>query len=147
MPRGCGCAGNSCQCQIIAGPGLNVSGTGNASEPYVIQLSNESGYRALLTTVEGAEIDLTGTVAADIVVHVDAEADFDFRLPTDAPLGTHVEVITVQSFGAVMTVTADAPIRYPGGVVPAFTAVHNQARYTLGSAAGGWVGIAALSLS
>jgi len=147
MPRGCGCAGNSCSCLIVSGNGVLVEGTGNASAPYIISLNNESGYIAYPPiTLAGTVLNLSGTVAGDLVVFIEAEANFSVTLPSDAPLGTHLDIVTVQSFGAVMTFN-NAPF-WPGGTVPAFTAVRNMVRLIAGGpAVGQWWGVAHLNMA
>lgn len=99
MPRGCGCAGNSCGCLVLAGPGVNITGTGNASEPYVVGLQQQQvvtlGPFDVYTVV-----NLTGQVEGDAVIFMEMNADVRFMFSTTAPVGTRVQVRTMQSFGA-----------------------------------------------
>jgi hypothetical protein len=146
MPRGCGCAGNSCQCQIIHGPGLNVTGTGNASDPYVISLSDESGYRAYAPVGAGAFIYLSGTIVDDIVIFIDAEANFTVVLPNDAPLGVTITIITTISFAAVMTLSGGT-IFWPGGSAPVLNGERDMVRLTQANDQQFWYGTAHLDLA
>lgn len=55
MARGCGCAGSSCGCKVIAGSDITVSGTGTAADPYIISATS--------TDISGTvEVDSTTTV-------------------------------------------------------------------------------------
>lgn len=114
MPRGCGCAGNACGCLIVAGPGLTISGTGNASDPYVVgstgNVSAHFGPFSVVTTV-----DLTAQIDADAVIWLEIEHDVYFHLSDTAPIGTRCEVRTQQSFGAKIIPTGN--IRTTPGVL------------------------------
>lgn len=102
MPRGCGCAGNSCGCLIVGGPGITVGGTGNGSDPYSISAVPQ--YVELGPyTLAGDIIDLTYSVTSDAIVEIDIEADVYLRMPDGAPVGTRIEVRLNQSSGADVT--------------------------------------------
>lgn len=133
MPRGCGCAGNSCSCMVIGGAGVDVTGTGNASSPFVVSLNDQSGFVQLDPTLfPGNLVDLTGLVAGDIVVHIESEVNFTLRLPSDAPRGLHVELTLFQPavVTTTMTLTATDMILFPGGTDPVFNTLHAWARFT-----------------
>jgi hypothetical protein len=103
MPRGCGCAGNSCGCLVQPGPGVNVTGTGNASDPYIVSLQETSPVTLGPFTVPGANADLTNVVDGNAVVIVDYEADVFFKFSENAIIGTQVNVRLQPSFGAELT--------------------------------------------
>lgn len=107
MPRGCGCAGNSCGCLIEVGPGLNVSGTGNATEPYLISLEESVPITMGPYTVAGSTADLTNVADGNAIVSVDYEEDIFFKFSDNAGIGTRVEVRLMPSFGAVLTFTGN----------------------------------------
>lgn len=102
MPRGCGCAGNSCGCLIEAGPGLNISGTGNATEPYLLSLQESVPVELGPYTVPGAGVDLTNIVDGNAIVRVEYEVDLFFQFSDNAPAGTRVEVRLQPSFGSTL---------------------------------------------
>lgn len=103
MPRGCGCAGNSCGCLIQSGPGVNVTGTGNATDPYIITASESSPLTFGPYTVPGATLNLTNNVDGNAVIAVDYEVDLFFQFSDNAPVGTRVEVRLQPSFASELT--------------------------------------------
>lgn len=56
----CGCSGSSCSCLIVAGSGVEVSGSGIESNPYVIDVVG-SDIAGTLAVQDTATIDLTRT--------------------------------------------------------------------------------------
>lgn len=147
MPRGCGCAGNSCSCLIIGGAGIGVAGTGNVSAPYVISLNNQSGYLEYTgLTVAGAPVNLNGLVAGDIVVYINASDTFFVTLPLDAPLGTKIDIIA--NGGGVMSLIADGGfIRWPAGVDPVWDTNPVWVSLVQVAAPGTWYGEARMNMS
>lgn len=57
MPS-CGCAGSTCSCLIVAGPGISVEGTGTGANPYQIT-SSSSDISGLLLVQDTPSVDLT----------------------------------------------------------------------------------------
>lgn len=106
MPRNCGCAGGSCSCLIIAGPGLVVSGTGNSSDPYVVGLPAGSDDVIVLGpfTVAGTNVNLTTLVGEldEGVFQMNVEANVTLYFSDTAPVGARYEIRTSQSFGATI---------------------------------------------
>lgn len=111
MPK-CNCAGNACNCNITVGDGLIVSGTGNATAPFLISLS--STYLPIEVAVDGP-VDIsnaaTGTVV-DIALDADATA---LSLP-DTP-GARLDIIVRHNVSGT-TVTWPIDIFWEGGVAP-----------------------------
>ncbi len=99
MPRGCGCAGSSCGCLMVPGAGVTITGTGNASDPFVIT-AKQADYIYQNVTTPGLTINLTGITESDAVVYLEIEVDIRLLLSTTAPIGTRVSIRTTQSFGA-----------------------------------------------
>jgi hypothetical protein len=60
MPR-CDCSGSSCQCLILAGQGIEISGSGNTNNPYVI--TSTSTIAGSLVVQDTATVDLTAVGA------------------------------------------------------------------------------------
>ena len=55
MAKRCGCASQDCSCTITAGDGIQVTGTGSKTNPYVVTLVQTSGF----TVADSASVDLT----------------------------------------------------------------------------------------
>jgi hypothetical protein len=102
MPRGCGCAGNSCGCLIVAGAGVTVSGTGNASEPYVVSVTQSGLLELGPYTVPGAGVNLTGITDTNATIALEYEVDAWIQFSTNAPIGTRVEIRAMPSFGSTL---------------------------------------------
>lgn len=107
MPRGCGCAGNSCGCLVQAGPGVNVTGTGNATDPYIVATRESINLQLGPYTVAGANVDLDNYVDGNAIVIVDYEVDLSFKFPDTAPVGTRIEVRAMPSFGSDLIVVGN----------------------------------------
>lgn len=63
----CACGGTSCNCSVQAGPGVTVSGTGSAANPFVVSAEAPtcSAIRACISAGNGATFSqATGVVAA-----------------------------------------------------------------------------------
>lgn len=84
LPR-CDCSGSTCQCLVIAGPGTTVTGSGTATNPYVV--SSTATLEGALTVVDSNTVDLSavgsGTtqdpyvLSADAIVSVEDLTDVD----------------------------------------------------------------------
>lgn len=37
MAKNCGCAGSTCGCKVVGGPGIQVTGIGTELKPYVVE--------------------------------------------------------------------------------------------------------------
>lgn len=57
MPR-CNCAGSTCGCNLIAGPGVTVTGTGTKADPFKVTATLGS-LNAALSFNDSATIDFT----------------------------------------------------------------------------------------
>lgn len=100
MPRGCGCAGGSCGCLVVNGQGVTVSGTGNASDPYMVGLTETAVLTLGPYTAPGAHVELTGIADANAIIAIEYEVDFTFTFSTVAPIGTRLEMRLQPSFGS-----------------------------------------------
>jgi len=79
IPGGCGCAGSSCSCTIIAGRGARVRGAGTLNNPYVID-----AFPMSLVVQDSPSVDLSlsgsGTAASPWVVTATVGGDiFDSK--------------------------------------------------------------------
>jgi hypothetical protein len=112
MPK-CQCAGNACNCQIVAGDGVVISGTGNASAPYTIGVASQyipvsvptNGPVDVSTAFTGAVIDLS--LSANVTA---------LSLPITA--GNRIDVV-IRHVVAGTTVTWPSGILWPAGAAPA----------------------------
>src|SRR6478735_3778199 len=112
MPK-CQCAGNACNCQIVAGDGVIISGTGNASAPY--QISVASQYIPVNVPANGP-VDV-GSAVTGSVIHLTLNANVTaITLPTTT--GARLDVV-VQHVVAGTTVTWPTGIWWAGGAAPA----------------------------
>lgn len=64
MPR-CDCAGSTCQCLILAGAGIEVTGSGNTNNPYVVTATTTIA--GSLVVQDTATVDLTAVGAGSPV--------------------------------------------------------------------------------
>jgi hypothetical protein len=76
MSKDCGCKGSICGCTIKSGTGITVTGTGTASNPFVISrdTTGDTVFRQVKvgnTTTFRAKITGTGTVADPVVISGD----------------------------------------------------------------------------
>lgn len=75
MARRCGCASGSCSCVVTGGDGVEVSGSGSTSDPYVIDAADVA-LTGKLQVQDSDTIDLTlageGTVAEPYILTADA---------------------------------------------------------------------------
>jgi hypothetical protein len=118
MPSGCGCGGNSCGCQVTAGPGLIVSGTGNASAPYLIEV--DSLPRAVSQVAAGT-LDLSTMSQGAVAVVTLLGNVTNVTMPTTAG---SFDVVFVQGAPGGFTVTFPATILFAGGTDPVVTATN-----------------------
>ena len=134
MPK-CQCAGNACNCQIVAGDGVVINGTGNASAPYSISVASQyipvnvpaNGPVDVSTAFTGAVIDLS--LSANVTA---------LTLPSVA--GTRIDVV-IRHVVAGTTVTWPTGILWPGGAAPAqATAANRTDWFTLRRGATNWIG-------
>lgn len=102
MPRGCGCAGNSCGCLVQAGAGITVVGTGNASEPYIIAVTQSGLLELGPYTVPGANVDLTGITDTNATIALEYEVNMTIKMSDNAPIGTRIELRGMSSFGSTL---------------------------------------------
>lgn len=69
----CGCASNVCTCTIQGGTGVQVSGTGTPTDPYIL-----GAQPSVITVADSASVDLTltgnGTVDAPYLLRADLAA-------------------------------------------------------------------------
>lgn len=147
MPRGCGCSGNSCSCLVIGGAGVTVTGTGNESAPYVVSLSTGTGYLVVNADDWARAVNLQNMVAGNITIEVYSSpggAAVSIQLPSNAPLGTHIDLITFNDSPPV-THTLTFPsgsIYWEGGTVPSLFARRNLVKLLFGSQNPGAGGLA-----
>ncbi len=134
MP-GCNCPGQSCGCAIQAGPGVNMTGTGTASNPFIVGMD----IRAITIEQSAAgSLDLSSYVG-DLAVTVNVSANItDVILPSSP--GTQFDLV-------LMTITTGraiawpADIRWVGGAAPTLRpTVGKGAWVRLRQTAGFWVG-------
>jgi hypothetical protein len=136
MPGRCSCAGSSCSCQITAGNGLSVTGTGNASSPYVVSLApaqtdiNHGTAGVLDLSQVGGYSSVLVTLAANAT---------SVTLP---PGGSHLDLLVVQAAGGSKTITWPAIVKFPGGTDPVLSTADGATDWiTLIQAGGVWAGV------
>lgn len=111
MPR-CSCAGNSCSCSIQSGSGILVTGTGNASSPFIISLSGlVTGFAMSAAGV----LDLSLT-DSDALIEVPLDEDVSsLVLPSGGP--TRIN-LAFRNTGDANTVTWPSEVKWAGGTAP-----------------------------
>jgi hypothetical protein len=134
MPK-CQCAGNACNCQIVAGDGVIISGTGNASAPYQIAVASQ--YIPVSVPTNGP-VDVSTAVTGS-VVHLTMNANVtSLTLPTTA--GLRIDVV-IQHVVAGTTVTWPAGIWWEGGAAPAqATGANRTDWFSFRRVGSNWVG-------
>jgi hypothetical protein len=136
MPGGCGCAGGSCSCTVTAGPGLTISGTGNASSPFMISLAPSPG---AITVAATGPLDLSANGGNSVVLVTLNASATSVVLPST---GGHLDILFIQGSGGSRTVTWPAAIVWPGGAEPVLTVANGAVDWiTLVSAGGTWAGV------
>ncbi len=98
----CQCAGSSCNCAIIAGPGANVQGVGSANQPYVISITSNFYQASFAPGAATYYVNAPGVSdigsRAVFMFEIDPATTASINLPdgtTNAPyppLGTEIEV-------------------------------------------------------
>jgi len=136
MPGRCSCAGSSCSCQITAGNGMSVTGTGNASAPYIISLSptqNDVNHGT-----EGV-LDLSGVGGySAVLINLAANAT-SVNLPAG---GSRLDLLIVQAGGGSKTIAWPAIVKFPGGTDPVLSTADGATDWvTLIQAGGVWAGV------
>lgn len=136
MPGRCSCAGSSCSCQIVAGNGVVVTGTGNASAPYQISIAPQQNQIDHLT--DGA-LDLSSVSGyGSVLVNLAADAT-SVALPTG---GSRLDLLLLQGGTGSNLVTWPSVIKWPGGTDPTLsTAAGDLDWITLIQASGTWAGV------
>jgi hypothetical protein len=108
----CSCAGSSCNCTFQAGSGLAVTGTGNASDPFLVTLNLQS-YERIHDDV--GPIDIGFAHPGAVVVLALTEDVDSIALP--ATPGDYATILIRQD-GTGNTVTWPAEVKWPGGTPP-----------------------------
>lgn len=124
-----GCGGSRCTCQVVAGPGVTVSGNGSAGAPYTISAGAGAvtcdDVRPCLSAGPGATYDpVTGVIGAEptavtagdgVTVTGAGSADDPYVVsaeaadPTAVTAGDRVTVTGTGTAGDPYVVSADAP--------------------------------------
>lgn len=122
MPKNCNCAGASCGCAVTGGPGVRVSGTGSAADPYVVGINaSELDIAATIATATSGSVELSRAGSGSVGDPVTLVADVVVRSPNGTRWG-----LAVDNAGNLSTVAAAAPRRnvgLPGTIVTAGTDV------------------------
>lgn len=118
MPSGCGCGGNACGCQVTVGPGLVVSGTGNVSAPYLIELDAPSRQ---LTQVSAGALDLSTQPNGAVVLVTLLANVTSITMPGSI---SKLDVVFIQGAPGSYTVTFPSTIHFAGGTDPVITAAN-----------------------
>jgi hypothetical protein len=136
MPGRCSCAGNSCSCQIVAGNGVVITGTGNASAPYQISIAPQ---QSNIDHGSAGALDLSGVNGyGSILVNLNANAT-SVVLPAS---GARIDILFVQGGSGNNTVTWPAVVKFPGGTDPVITTGVGATDWvTLIQAGGQWAGV------
>ena len=121
----CQCAGSSCSCQVVGGPGVTVSGVGSASNPYTI--STAPDFYKLTGNFAGSSFRLGGfaqPVGNRTVFEVDFTPTGSYGILPDGsvdapypPVGGEIEVIVGGSSGDVTGISG-ATITWFGQPLP-----------------------------
>lgn len=114
MPK-CQCAGNACSCSIVAGDGLLVTGTGNASAPYQISLN---ATLASVTVAAPGPIDISNLGSGAVAVLAMSANVTGLTLP--ATLGARIDIVAQHVVGAV-AITWPASILWEAATPPVQT--------------------------
>lgn len=120
MPKRCGCASDICACQITPGAGIEISGTGSATNPYVV---------TAIPDVSSLTVQDEGTTLISGVTQIDFVGDGVFASPS----GSGAVTVTVPGTTAtgdmsgiavqVNTYTADATWTKPPNLLYAVVEV------------------------
>ena len=134
MPK-CQCAGNACSCAIVAGDGLIITGTGNASAPYQIGLN-----AALLavTVAAASPIDLS-SMGSGAVARLDMSANVT-GLTLPSVQGARIDIVARHVVGAV-SITWPSTVKWPNATAPTQTSTINRYDwFTLRNVGTDWIG-------
>jgi|SRR5690606_24504800 len=135
MP-GCNCPGQSCGCAFQAGPGLSLSGTGSANNPYSIRLESRA---IVIDQASAGPLDLSPYVG-DVAITVNLRASVTEIILPSAP-GTRIDLFLVLAV-AGRTVAFPSSIRWASGSSPALPTVVGKALWAqLRQTADFWAGI------
>lgn len=123
----CGCASDRCDCVITAGPGVAITGTGTASNPYVITSDTEGSVLQILDTPT-IDLTLTGNgtagtpfiLSAQNITQMPVRQIFDTSGTWNKPIGARYFHIEVQGAGgggggAGITAAGQASVGAGGG--------------------------------
>lgn len=135
MPR-CTCAGSSCSCIVQVGDGLTISGSGNASAPFTISLTQS--LIAINQTVAGT-VDLSTVQSGSVVFLSLSAAATGFTFPTTP--GIRFDLV-IKQITASNAVTWGSTIKWPGGTNPTVSATINYTDWFVLRNLGGstWIG-------
>lgn len=120
MPSGrCSCAGSSCGCLVIGGPGAQVTGSGNAADPYV--LSVVTNYEDLGVNTTPGFVYAIPDLGGDSMYYVEVEDPTNIKLPGTATLGSTLTLfINATVAGSTISWnTNGGVVRWAGGAAPA----------------------------
>jgi len=136
MPGRCSCAGSSCSCQIVAGNGLDISGTGNLSSPYTISIAPAQTIIEH-TTVGSLDLSVLGGYASALV-NLEANAT-TVTLPVNT---ARIDLLIVQGDAGSRTITWPAVVKFPGNISPVLSTPAASIDWiTLIQAGGVWAGV------
>lgn len=134
MPGRCSCAGSSCGCLVVGGNGMQVSGSGTATAPFMVSLAPAAG--AIVHTTGALDLSAYSGFAS-ILVTLNANTT-DLLLPPD---GGVIELVILQGTGGSRTIAWPAAIKFPGGTNPVLSTVVGRYDWVRLVYAGGiWVG-------
>jgi hypothetical protein len=89
VPR-CTCDGGKCSCLVLAGSGIDVSGSGSASNPYIISATQDLTSRIQVADTDSVDMHATGsgtdddplTISADVTLSLDDLTDVTAPTPS-----------------------------------------------------------------
>jgi len=136
MPK-CQCAGNACNCNIQAGDGITVTGTGNATAPFVVSLASQLVNIAVaapgpidLSTLQSgsvAVLDMSGNVTA-------------LTLPSTG--GARIDIVALHTVGAA-AITWPSNVLWDNATPPTQTTTAGRYDwFTLRNVGSDWIGSA-----
>jgi hypothetical protein len=110
MPR-CDCAGSTCQCLILAGAGIDITGSGNTNNPYVITATTTIA--GSLVVQDTPTIDLTavgaGTNTDPFILTANATISLGELTDVDATIPAVGDTLSWNGTAWVMTAPPVAP--------------------------------------
>jgi hypothetical protein len=132
MPRNCGCSGSSCGCAIQVGAGLALTGTGNANDPYIIELQADSSY-VLPGVVTSTYITPAG-LPSGVKIDMATAAALAVTLPAPVAAGQEMTYFINRTAASTVTFTGQTyvsmqstlpTVNKTGYLVATFTALTN----------------------